>query len=72
MRVAKYGLDFRAASPEAALARSTTPVLLIHGLDDRLTPPEHSEILGGQQSPLRPSCGWCREQGTPARSAPRL
>jgi pimeloyl-ACP methyl ester carboxylesterase len=41
----RYGLDFRAASPEAALARSTTPVLLIHGLNDRLTPPRHSEIL---------------------------
>jgi uncharacterized protein len=42
----KYGLDFRKASPEAALARSTgTPVLLIHGLYDSLTPPEHSEIL---------------------------
>ena len=41
----RYGLDFRAASPEAALAQSTTPVLLIHGLNDRLTPPAHSEIL---------------------------
>jgi pimeloyl-ACP methyl ester carboxylesterase len=42
----RYGLDFRQASPEKALARSThTPVLLIHGLYDRLTPPEHSRIL---------------------------
>jgi pimeloyl-ACP methyl ester carboxylesterase len=41
----RYGLDFRQASPEAALARSTTPVLPIHGLNDRLTPPVHSEIL---------------------------
>jgi uncharacterized protein len=41
----RYGLDFRAASPEAALARSTTPVLLIHGLNDRLTLPEHSKSL---------------------------
>jgi uncharacterized protein len=41
----RYGLDFRAASPEAVLARSTTPVLLIHGLNDRKTPPVHSEIL---------------------------
>jgi uncharacterized protein len=41
----RYGLDFLAASPEAALAHSTTPVLLIHGLNDRMTPPEHSEIL---------------------------
>jgi len=44
----RYGLDFRAASPEAALAGSTTPVLLIHGLGDRLTPPEHSEILAAR------------------------
>jgi pimeloyl-ACP methyl ester carboxylesterase len=44
----RYGLDFRAASPEAALARSTTPVLLIHGLADRLTPPEHSQILAAR------------------------
>jgi len=41
----RYGLDFHAASPEAALAHSTTPVLLIHGRDDRQTPPVHSEIL---------------------------
>jgi pimeloyl-ACP methyl ester carboxylesterase len=41
----KYGLDFRQASPEAAIARSTTPVLPIHGLNDRSTPPEHSKIL---------------------------
>jgi uncharacterized protein len=42
----RYGLDFRKASPEAALARSTgTPILLIHGLYDRLTPPVHSKIL---------------------------
>lgn len=41
----KYRLDFRRASPEAALARSTTPVLLIHGLADQKTPPEHSKIL---------------------------
>jgi uncharacterized protein len=44
----RYGLDLRAASPEDALARSTTPVLLIHGLWDRLTPPEHSEILAAR------------------------
>ena len=47
----KYGLDFRQASPEAALARSRTPVLLIHGLYDRLTPPEHSQILARSNPP---------------------
>jgi len=41
----RYGLDLRTASPEAAIAQSTTPVLLIHGLKDAKTPPMHSEIL---------------------------
>jgi uncharacterized protein len=41
----RYGLNFWSASPEAAMARAATPVLLIHGLDDRQTPPEHSKIL---------------------------
>jgi hypothetical protein len=41
----RYGLDFRQASPEAAIARSDTPVFLIHGLADAKTPYRHSEIL---------------------------
>lgn len=41
----RYELDFRQASPAAALAHSTTPVLLIQGLNDRQTPPIHAEIL---------------------------
>ncbi|MGP0073124.1 MAG: alpha/beta hydrolase [Bryobacteraceae bacterium] len=41
----RYGLDFWSASPEAALASSNTPVLLIQGLNDTKTPPEHSRIL---------------------------
>ena len=41
----KARLDFRKASPESAIAQSKTPVLLIHGLYDALTPPEHSRIL---------------------------
>jgi len=45
----RYGLDFRAASPEAAMARSETPVLLIHGLNDTKTPPEHSRILAASR-----------------------
>jgi alpha-beta hydrolase superfamily lysophospholipase len=44
----RYGLDFRKASPEAVIAQSSTPVLLIHGLYDRMTPPEHSEILAAR------------------------
>ncbi|MGB6942996.1 MAG: alpha/beta fold hydrolase [Bryobacteraceae bacterium] len=41
----RYGLDFYRASPQAVLAQSSTPVLLIQDLDDRLTPLAHSEIL---------------------------
>ena len=44
----RYGLDFRAASAEAAITRSATPVLLIHGLNDTQTPPEHSRILASR------------------------
>ncbi len=44
----RYGLDFREASPEVAIARSATPVLLIHGLNDTQTPPEHSRILAAK------------------------
>lgn len=40
-----YGLDFDTVSPEAAIARVKTPVLLIHGTRDRNTPPVHSERL---------------------------
>jgi len=46
----RYRLDFRQASPVAALARSTTPVLLIHGLNDSKTPYRHSEILAASNS----------------------
>ena len=40
-----YGLDFNAASPLEAIRRSHTPILLIHGLDDDQTPPDHSRRL---------------------------
>jgi pimeloyl-ACP methyl ester carboxylesterase len=41
----KYGLDLREASPEARIGQTRTPILLIHGLADSKTPPEHSRIL---------------------------
>jgi dipeptidyl aminopeptidase/acylaminoacyl peptidase len=41
----RYGLDLRDASPEAAIARASTPILLIHGLADVETPPENSRRL---------------------------
>jgi hypothetical protein len=42
---ARYGLDFRAASPEAVIGGVSTSVLLIHGLEDTNIYPVHSEIL---------------------------
>jgi dipeptidyl aminopeptidase/acylaminoacyl peptidase len=42
---ARYGLDFRAASPEAVIGGVSTPILLIHGLEDTNIYPVHSEIL---------------------------
>ena len=44
----KYGIDPDAASPEDAVLRTQTPILLIHGLEDRKTPPEHSKILASR------------------------
>ncbi len=41
----RYGVDLRRASPAAALPRSRTPVLLIHGIDDEKTPIRHSREL---------------------------
>jgi len=45
----KYGVDFYAASPEAAVGATSTPVLLIHGLDDKNTPPLHSQIIASRR-----------------------
>ncbi len=45
---ARYGLDFRAASPEEVIGRISTPVFLIHGLDDTNIYPEHSRILAAK------------------------
>jgi len=44
----KYHLDFRAASPEQAVDAITTPVLLIHGLDDTNIYPSHSRTLAAR------------------------
>jgi uncharacterized protein len=41
----RYGLNLRQASPVEGLRTSSTPVLLIHGVEDRNIPPEHSERL---------------------------
>ena len=42
---ARYGLDLWQASPAMAIAKAKTPILLIHGLADTATPPEHSQRI---------------------------
>jgi pimeloyl-ACP methyl ester carboxylesterase len=41
----RYSLDFRNASPERVIAKTQTPVLLIHGMDDEKTPADHSKTM---------------------------
>ena len=41
----KYGVDLERASPEEALRRVRTPVLLIHGVRDRNIPVRHSRRI---------------------------
>jgi fermentation-respiration switch protein FrsA (DUF1100 family) len=41
----RYHVDMEDASPEGAVGRSKTPVLLIHGLADRNIPPYHSDLI---------------------------
>ncbi len=41
-----YGIDIAEISPARAIARSDTPVLVIHGEDDAVIPVEHARLLG--------------------------
>lgn len=41
----RYGVDLRNARPDRAIRDARVPVLLIHGLDDRETIPDHSRRL---------------------------
>jgi fermentation-respiration switch protein FrsA (DUF1100 family) len=45
-----YGLDLQQVSPVKAIARASTPILLIHGLGDFRTPPSNSEELARANS----------------------
>jgi len=47
-----YKLDFRLVSPAGSLRNSSTPVFLIHGVDDRRTPPAESRSLAAAR-PLK-------------------
>ena len=40
-----YGIDVADISPARAIARSDTPVLVIHGEDDAVVPVEHARLL---------------------------
>jgi dipeptidyl aminopeptidase/acylaminoacyl peptidase len=45
----RHKLNFSQASPARALSEVVTPVLLIHGSDDRNIPPQQSDRLAGQR-----------------------
>lgn len=42
---ARYGVNLWQASPEDSLSGTSTPMLLIHGLEDTNIYPEHSQAL---------------------------
>lgn len=46
MAKAIYGIDISEVSPARAIARSDTPVLVIHGENDTVYSPEHARLLG--------------------------
>ncbi|MCH8910293.1 MAG: alpha/beta fold hydrolase [Chloroflexi bacterium] len=46
MARALYGIDIADVSPARAIARSDTPVLVIHGEEDGVIPVEHARLLG--------------------------
>jgi fermentation-respiration switch protein FrsA (DUF1100 family) len=67
----RYSLDFNDASPVTSIARTSVPILLIHGLVDDRTPAAHSERLS-RASPqaalwLVPGAGHVQA----SRAAPR-
>jgi len=51
----RYGVDLEQDSPENAVAASSIPVLLIHGLRDRNLPPRHSEMIVAHSSTRKPA-----------------
>ena len=46
MAKALYGIDIADVSPARAVARSDTPVLVIHGEEDTVIPVQHARLLG--------------------------
>jgi fermentation-respiration switch protein FrsA (DUF1100 family) len=57
----RYGLRLDQVSPVMSIRQTPTPILLIHGLNDERTPPEHSRALSeagsGVQLWLVPGAG---------------
>jgi dipeptidyl aminopeptidase/acylaminoacyl peptidase len=51
----KYKVDFEQSSPQNAVAASSVPVLLIHGLKDTNLPPRHSEMIMARSSSRKPA-----------------
>ena len=45
---ARFGLDMEHASPEDAVASTTVPILLIHGLEDHNIPNYHSDLISAR------------------------
>ncbi len=41
----RYGMDLNASSAVESVRRTSTPVLLVHGLEDDLTSPDNSRVL---------------------------
>ena len=46
----KYGLNMEKVSPEESVARTTVPVLLIHGEEDSYIPVRHSKLIHTRNS----------------------
>ena len=44
----RYGLDLETVSPEQAVVGTKAPILLIHGLNDHVVPPYHSDLIQAQ------------------------
>ena len=51
----KYRVDLEQNSPENAVAASSVPVLLIHGLKDTNLPSRHSEMIVARNSSRKPA-----------------
>jgi uncharacterized protein len=49
----RYGLDLEQASPRDAISRAQTPILLIHGLEDKQTPASHSIAIAAANPSAR-------------------